>query len=66
MKIDFRKGLAVGAHTISITQFFIFLTFPVAWPVSKILDKLLGGEYVRDNKNLYAQFKFRPHTTEKE
>ncbi|CAJ0931223.1 unnamed protein product, partial [Mesorhabditis belari] len=45
-----KKGLAVGAHTIQITQFFIFLTFPVAWPVSKLLDRLLGGEYITYNR----------------
>ncbi|PIO53439.1 hypothetical protein TELCIR_25226, partial [Teladorsagia circumcincta] len=40
-----KKGLAVGAHTILITQVFIFITWPVAYPVSKLLDCLLGDEY---------------------
>ncbi|GMR50833.1 hypothetical protein PMAYCL1PPCAC_21028 [Pristionchus mayeri] len=40
-----KKGLAVGAHTIGITQFFIALTYVLSWPVSKLLDCLLGEEY---------------------
>eukprot|EP00039_Didymoeca_costata_P017951 m.331487 g.331487 ORF g.331487 m.331487 type:complete len:744 (+) comp16740_c0_seq1:82-2313(+) len=39
-----RHGLKVGAHTTPITVFFMILTFPVAWPVSKLLDCLLGEE----------------------
>ncbi|KAJ1349424.1 Metal transporter cnnm-1, variant 2 [Parelaphostrongylus tenuis] len=48
-----KKGLAVGAHTIMITQIFILITFPIAWPISKLLDHLLGDEYqVYDRKRL--------------
>ncbi|KAK5901066.1 hypothetical protein CgunFtcFv8_025971 [Champsocephalus gunnari] len=39
-----RHGLAVGANTIMVTKFFMLLTFPVSFPVSKLLDVLLGQE----------------------
>ncbi|VDM74894.1 unnamed protein product [Strongylus vulgaris] len=36
-----------------ITQIFIFITYPIAWPVSKLLDCLLGDEYqAYDRKRL--------------
>ena len=39
-----RHGLAVGAKTIWITYFFMIVTFPLSYPISKILDWVLGEE----------------------
>lgn len=46
-----RHGLAIGAHTIWIVKCFIVLLFPFAWPISKLLDKILG----RDLGNFHTQ-----------
>ncbi|XP_048369236.1 metal transporter CNNM4 isoform X2 [Sphaerodactylus townsendi] len=39
-----RHGLAVGANTIILTKFFMLLTFPISFPISKMLDWVLGQE----------------------
>lgn len=39
-----RHGLAVGAHTILLTKFFMLITSPLSWPISKLLDLVLGSE----------------------
>ncbi|XP_064600881.1 unextended protein-like [Liolophura sinensis] len=39
-----RHGLAVGAKTIWITRLFMVLTFVLSFPISLILDKILGEE----------------------
>ncbi|GAB6023167.1 hypothetical protein CHUAL_007992 [Chamberlinius hualienensis] len=39
-----RHGLFVGAHTVWVTKFFMLVTFPLSFPISKILDVALGNE----------------------
>jgi metal transporter CNNM len=39
-----RHGLAIGAHTVWITKFFMLLTFPLSYPISLILNLILGEE----------------------
>jgi CBS domain containing-hemolysin-like protein len=42
-----RHGLEIGAATIPLVKMFMMALFPVAWPISVILDQLLGEEMVR-------------------
>jgi len=37
-----RHGLKVGSQTILLTKFFMVATFPVSFPLSKLLDIILG------------------------
>ncbi|XP_078284937.1 metal transporter CNNM2-like isoform X2 [Rhinoraja longicauda] len=39
-----RHALAVGAKTINLTKFFMIVTFPLSFPISKLLDLILGQE----------------------
>ncbi|KAL3317251.1 Metal transporter cnnm2 [Cichlidogyrus casuarinus] len=39
-----RHGLCVGAKTIWLTKLFMVVTFPIAFPVSIVLDYMLGEE----------------------
>uniref|UniRef100_A0A8D0GGA5 Metal transporter n=1 Tax=Sphenodon punctatus TaxID=8508 RepID=A0A8D0GGA5_SPHPU len=39
-----RHGLAVGANTIIVTKFFMLVTLPLSFPISKLLDCVLGQE----------------------
>ncbi|XP_025020982.1 metal transporter CNNM4-like [Python bivittatus] len=39
-----RHGLAIGANTIFITRLLMLLTFPFSYPISMMLDYLLGKE----------------------
>ncbi|XP_068746703.1 metal transporter CNNM2-like [Montipora capricornis] len=54
-----RHGLAVGARTIWITRFFMLITFPVSFPISAILNCILGNEIgtVYNRKQLQEMLK---------
>ena len=54
-----RHGLAVGARTIWITRFFMLVTFPISFPISRILDWILGNEIgtVYNKKQLQEMLK---------
>jgi len=39
-----RHALWFGSRTIWFTRFVIFICYPIAWPIAKTLDKLLGSE----------------------
>lgn len=39
-----RHGLAIGAHTVWITKFFMLVTFPMSYPISLLLNRILGEE----------------------
>ncbi|XP_076165368.1 metal transporter uex isoform X2 [Ptiloglossa arizonensis] len=39
-----RHGLCIGAKTIYITKLTMIVTFPLSYPISKLLDVLLGEE----------------------
>ena len=41
-----RYALFVGAYSTWFIYIFMFLTFPISFPISAILDKLLGPELV--------------------
>ena len=45
-----RHGLAVGARTVWLTYIFMIATFPLSYPISKILDKVLGTVYIVNDK----------------
>nr|XP_012146877.1 PREDICTED: metal transporter CNNM4 isoform X2 [Megachile rotundata] len=39
-----RHGLCIGAKTIYVTKLTMIITFPLSYPISKLLDVLLGEE----------------------
>lgn len=46
-----RYALKVGAKTAWLVKFFIFLLFPICWPIAWVLDKALGEEM----QNIYSK-----------
>ena len=40
-----RYGLAIGSYMSPLVYLIIAITFPVSWPISKLLDCLLGTEH---------------------
>jgi CBS domain containing-hemolysin-like protein len=49
-----RQGLAIGAKTIYLTYAFMIITFPLSYPISCMLDCILGAEkgHVYDRERL--------------
>lgn len=39
-----RHGLMIGYKTLPLTYIFMIVTSPMAWPLGKLLDKILGNE----------------------
>lgn len=60
-----RHGLKVGAKTIILTYIFMILTSPIAFPLSKILDFVLGKKrknfevFFHKEKYLYRYFQVK-------
>ena len=38
-------GLAIGAWTAWFVRFLMIVSSPISWPISKLLDYLLGSEH---------------------
>ncbi|GMH35478.1 hypothetical protein BSKO_03346 [Bryopsis sp. KO-2023] len=39
-----RHGLMIGAHSLWLVKIFMFVFLPVSWPISKLLDWVLGRD----------------------
>jgi metal transporter CNNM len=45
----------IGAHTMWLLYIFVFITFPITFPLSAIIDKVLG----EDAGNVYNKNKMK-------
>lgn len=63
-----RQGLAIGAKTIYLTYAFMIITFPLSYPISCLLDFVLGEEKgnVYDRERLMEFIKITGHHTQLE
>lgn len=63
-----RKGLEIGARTIFLTYLFMIVTFPLSYPISRLLDWVLGEEngHVYDRERLMEFIKITGHHTQLE
>ncbi len=63
-----RYALDVGARTAWLVKVFIFVLYPICWPLSKLLDKVLGDEMptVWSRKELAEIIKHHEDSTESE
>ena len=43
-----RHGLRIGSQTIFLTRLFMVLTFPISFPLSRLLDVILGNIFIKD------------------
>lgn len=61
-----RQGLAIGAKTIYLTYAFMILTFPLSYPISRLLDCILGEEKgnVYDRERLMEFIRITGHHTQ--
>ena len=61
-----RYGLAAGAKTVDLVRLVLFVLLPFAWPLSKVLDRVLGEELGtiysrRELKELFSMQAKRAH-----
>lgn len=63
-----RKGLAIGAKTIYLTYAFMIVTFPLSYPISCLLDWVLGKEngHAYDRERLMEFIRITGHHTQLE
>eukprot|EP01023_Acetabularia_acetabulum_P016613 TRINITY_DN18204_c0_g1_i1.p1 TRINITY_DN18204_c0_g1~~TRINITY_DN18204_c0_g1_i1.p1 ORF type:complete len:701 (-),score=110.20 TRINITY_DN18204_c0_g1_i1:329-2431(-) len=58
-----RYGLIIGAKTVPVTKLFLFLLYPIAKPISMVLDRVLGKEigniYSRDELQALIRYHVR-------